>query len=499
MKKTLSLGVIFTIIGLILGTFIAPVFSKEKSINIAEQKAMKDEKNYELLLRFGSIFDIIQDEYVDEPDMEKIMEKATKALLSALGPHSEYMNAKEYKELSERTSGSFGGLGIRVQLEDGLVKAIKVLEDTPAMKAGIEDNDIITKIDDTEVMGLTLSEAVDLMRGDVGEPISLLVIRDGEAEPLAFNFKRDIIKSNPVTFEAKGNIGYITLSEFNGIADEKIKLAIDELTKDIGDKLSGFILDLRGNGGGLLDQAVFVSDIFLEDGEIVSTRGRHKYQTDRKYSVTKDKIDGKKLVVLINGSSASSSEIVAGALQDYKRATIIGTRSFGKGSVQTIRDLPNEAGALRLTSARYYTPSGRTIQAKGIAPDWVVEPIIPKELEKRFTEQQSEASLEGHLQNEDKKLEEEENERAFSYVPRDETLDLQLIYALNFLNGEMEIGEKNIELEEEIAKKSEAEWLKAKEKAEAAKENLEKNLKKMNDKAKTDKDGSEEKKAPTSK
>ncbi len=470
MKKTLSLGIIFTLTGLLLGIYVMPVFSKENTVNYAEHEEEEAQKNYDLLIRFGDIIDIIKDEYVDEPDMEKIMDEATKSLVASLDPHSEYLNAKKYKQLLERTSGAFGGLGIRVQMLDGLVEAVKVLEGTPAERAGIKDNDLISKIDETEVKGLTIGEAVDLMRGEVGEPIELLVKRAGEAELIKFNLNRDIIQTNPVEFERIGDIGYIYLSDFSSVADERVAEAIEELTEEIGDELNGFILDLRGNGGGLLNQAVYVADLFLEQGEITSTRGRYQSQTQRFNSETPDMTKGQKLVILINGDTASSSEIVAGALQDYKRATIIGTRSFGKGSVQTIRPLDNQEGALRLTTARYYTPSGKSIQAQGIVPDWVVEPIIPEELQKRFEENKDETNLKGYLKNEESSSEDEKKTQSPSYVPRNKDNDLQLVYALKFLNDEVKLGEKLADVEDRILKDAEAEWAKLAAEADAKKE-----------------------------
>ena len=468
MKKTISLGVLFTIAGLFLGIFIAPVSSVDKPVNHAEETEQTLQKNYNHLIRFGNILDVIERVYVDEPDMDKIMDKAIEAVVASLDPHSEYLPKKKYKDLIEQTSGSFGGLGIRVQWVDGLVKAVEVLEDTPAEKAGLLDDDLISKIDDVEVKDINLSKAIDMMRGEVGAPIELLIKRQGEDELLKFNLNREIIKLNPVTYEAKENIGYISLSSFSELTEINLKKAIEALTLEIGSDLKGFILDLRGNGGGLLNQAIYTVDLFLKQGEITSTRGRDESQTQRFSAQTDDLTHGQALVVLIDGDTASSSEIVSGALQDYKRATILGTRSFGKGSVQTIMPIGNNDSALRITTARYYTPSGRSIQAQGIVPDWIIKPIIPQGIQDIQIEKTSEATLEGHLTNDTDSSDSEGDLGSYSYVPRDEKFDLQLIYALKFLNGEIEVGEKLAALEAQIKTDIEIEWNKLEKQAEAA-------------------------------
>lgn len=461
MKKTVSIGVIFALAGLFLGIFIAPVSSKDKVVNHAAEKQENLNKNYDHLIRFGNILDVIEQVYVDEPDIDKIMDKAIEAVVASLDPHSEYLNQKRYKELLEQTSGSFGGLGIRVQMIDGLVKAVKVLEDTPAMRVGLEDNDLITKIDDVQVKTINLSEAIDMMRGEVGSPIELMVKREGEAELLKFNLNREIIKLNPVTYEAKGKIGYISLSSFTESTERNLKKAVEALTKEIGkDQIKGIILNLRGNGGGLLNQAIYTVDLFLKEGEITSTRGRDESQTLRFNAETGDMTKGLKIVILIDGDTASSSEIVSGALQDYERATIIGTRSFGKGSVQTIMPIGNDSSALRITTARYYTPSGRSIQAQGIVPDWIVKPIVPDALQEFATDHQSEATLDGHLTNDIAPEDEGKDLGSYSYVPRDEDTDIQLIYALKFLNEEVKLGGTLPDLEAEIKSNIEAEWAK---------------------------------------
>lgn len=467
MKKTISLGILFTIAGLFLGIFIAPVSSVDKPVNHAQETEENLQKNYNHLIRFGNILDVIERVYVDEPDMDKIMDKAIEAVVASLDPHSEYLPEKKYKELMEQTSGSFGGLGIRVQWVDGLVKAVKVLEDTPAERAGLLDDDLISKIDDVEVKGLNLSKAIDMMRGEVGTPIELWVKRQGEDELIKFNLNREIIKLNPVAYEAKGDIGYISLSSFSELTEINLKKAIEALTEEIGADLKGFVLDLRGNGGGLLNQAIYTVDLFITQGEITSTRGRDETQTQRFNAETGDLTQGQPLVVLIDGDTASSSEIVSGALQDYKRATILGTRSFGKGSVQTIMPIGDNQSALRITTARYYTPSGRSIQAQGIVPDWIVIPIIPQGIQDIQIERTSEATLEGHLTNDIDRADGDADLGSYSYVPRDEEFDLQLIYALKFLNGEVEMGEQLAELESQIKTDIEAKWIQLEEQAKA--------------------------------
>lgn len=472
MKKNLSFGILLALAGLFIGNSILPVLAKEKVANQAEASEQKLKNNYDHLIRFGNILDVIERVYVDEPDMDKIMDEAIAAVIASLDPHSEYLNDEKYKALMEQTSGSFGGLGIRVQMIDGLVKAVSVLDDTPAMRAGLKDDDLITKIDETQVKGITLGAAIDLMRGEVGSPIELLVKREGEAELLKFNLNREIIKLNPVSFEAKGNVGYISLTSFSESTELNLKKAIDALTVELGENLTGFILDLRGNGGGLLNQAIYTADLFLKQGEITSTRGRDEDQTMRFNAETGDLTNGKPLVILIDGDTASSSEIVSGALQDYKRATIIGTRSFGKGSVQTIMPIGNDSAALRITTARYYTPSGRSIQAQGIVPDWIVKPIIPEGIKEIQPEGQSEATLKGHLTNDVEGAENSGDLGSYAYVPRDEDADIQLVYALRFLNGKVKLGETLPELEAEIKQKIEDEWKVAEAKMEAIKQEL---------------------------
>jgi carboxyl-terminal processing protease len=386
---------------------------------------------YQLMGLFGDVFARVRADYVEVPDEKKMIENAINGMLTSLDPHSSYMDAASFQDMSEKTRGEFGGLGIEVTMENGLVKVVAPYDGTPAAKAGIQANDLIAKIDTTEVQGLTLNEAVDKMRGAVGSPVNLLVVRQGK-DPFEVKVVRDIIKVESVKFNMEAeDIGYIRMSSFTEQSDVGMAKAIADLDKKAGGKLKGYILDLRNNPGGLLIQAVSVSDAFLEKGEVVSTRGRNPEDVERHNAQKGDLTNGKPLVILINGGSASASEIVAGALQDHKRATLIGTRSFGKGSVQTIIPLGNE-GAIRLTTQRYYTPSGRSIQAKGIDADIVIEQPLPPELEGKNVSTEGEANLRGHITNE---AGGEEGGGSSAYVPEDRTKDVQIKAAIDFLHG----------------------------------------------------------------
>src|SRR5262244_357817 len=325
---------------------------------------------YRQLNLFGDVFERVRADYVEKPDDSKLIETAINGMLAGLDPHSSYMDAKSFRDMQVQTRGEFGGLGIEVTMEDGLIKVVAPIDETPAAKAGVMANDIITKLDDEQVQGLTLNQAVEKMRGPVNTKIKLTIMRKGQDKPVEVSITRDVIRVRSVRSRAEDDVGYIRISQFNEQTTEGLKKAITDLAAQIpAEKLKGFIVDLRNNPGGLLDQAISVSDAFLERGEIVSTRGRNAEETQRFNARAGDLTKTKPIIVLINGGSASASEIVAGALQDHKRATIIGTRSFGKGSVQTIIPLGSGNGALRLTTARYFTPSGRSIQAKGISPD----------------------------------------------------------------------------------------------------------------------------------
>jgi carboxyl-terminal processing protease len=385
---------------------------------------------YRQLNLFGDVFERIRSDYVEKPDDGKLVEAAINGMLTSLDPHSSYMDAKSFRDMQVNTKGEFGGLGIEVTMEDGLIKVISPIADTPASRAGILSGDIITQIDGDAVQGLTLNQAVDKMRGAVKTSVKLTIVRKDRKDPLELKLTREIIQVKSVKFHQEDDVGYVQITQFNEQTTENLRNALDSLKKDVGDdKLKGYVLDLRNDPGGLLDQAIGVCDTFLDKGEIVSTRGRNPEDTKRWDARHSDVTKGKRLVVLINGGSASASEIVAGALQDHKRATLLGTRSFGKGSVQTIIPVGNDA-AIRLTTARYYTPSGRSIQAKGIEPDIKVLEAIPDDL-KGKDEAKGEASLRGHLSN-DKG---EDLSASQAYVATDPTKDTQLIAALDLLRG----------------------------------------------------------------
>src|SRR6266705_2427321 len=328
--------------------------------------------SYKQLDLFGDVFELVRADYVDDVSDETLVEGAINGMLTALDPHSNYLNSKNFNDMKVQTRGEFGGLGIEVSMENGLVKVVSPIDDTPAARAGLKPGDLITHLDGAPVQGLTLPEAVEKMRGPVNSEITLTVRREGQ-EPFDVKLTRATIKIQSVRSHLEGdNIGYIRVTTFNEQTDVGLNNAMKNLKQQAGNKLQGVILDLRNNPGGLLDQAVAVSDAFLDKGEIVSTRGRRSEDAQRYNARPGDIAGGLPVVVLINGGSASASEIVAGALQDHHRAILLGTRSFGKGSVQTIIPLPGH-GAMRLTTARYYTPSGRSIQAKGIDPDIIVD------------------------------------------------------------------------------------------------------------------------------
>jgi carboxyl-terminal processing protease len=387
---------------------------------------------YRQLGLFGDVFERVRTNYVDKPDDSKLVEWAINGMLAGLDPHSSYMDPKSLRDMQIQTTGKFGGLGIELTLEDGFIKVVAAIDDTPAQKAGIITNDIITHIDEEPVQGLTLSQAVEKMRGPASTKVKLKITRQGQDKPIELTIVRQIITVHSVRARLEGNdVVYIRISAFNEKTIDEIKKALNQLSMATGTRgLKGYIVDLRNNPGGLLDQAIFVSDAFLETGEIVSTRGRKAKETQRFMARPGDLAKGKPIIVLINGGSASASEIVAGALQDHKRATIIGTRSFGKGSVQTIIPLGQGNGALRLTTARYYTPAGRSIQAKGITPDIEVSQDVPEEVSARI-DLQGESSLRGHL-----KADGQEETGSQSYVPPDPKSDKALNMALDLMRGE---------------------------------------------------------------
>jgi carboxyl-terminal processing protease len=393
---------------------------------------------YRQLDLFGEVLERVRADYVEKPDDAKMIEAAINGMLMALDPHSSYLNPKEFRDMQVQTRGEFGGLGIEVTMENGVVKVVSPIEDTPAAKAGIMSGDFITALDKEQLLGLTLQEAVEKMRGPVNAPITLTIVRKGVDNPFDVKMVRDVIHIKPVKYNAENDVGYIHITSFNEQTTADLQRAVEDLKKEIGPKLKGYVIDLRNNPGGLLDQAISVSDAFLDQGAIVITKGRNLEETQRSNATPGDITGRQKLVVLINGGSASASEIVAGALQDHHRATIIGTRSFGKGSVQTIIPLGSN-GALRLTTARYYTPSGRSIQAKGIEPEVVVEEELPDGLKDKAAVQSTrgEANLRGHLKGEgepaDSKDEEESGSSA--YVAPDKDKDTQLQYGLDLLRG----------------------------------------------------------------
>jgi carboxyl-terminal processing protease len=387
---------------------------------------------YRNLSMFGDIFERVRAQYVTEPDEEKLVESAINGMLASLDPHSSYLNAKDFSDMRVQTRGEFGGLGIEVTMEDELVKVVSPIDDTPAARAGVLAGDMISKIDGENVRGLTLQEAVEKMRGPINTPIVLTILRDGAEAPIEITIIRDNIRVLAVKSRVEGeDVGYIKITSFTEQTIENLEAAIKDIRDQVGDdKLKGYILDLRLNPGGLLDQAVRVSDTFLDRGEIVSTRGRNESET-RRYSARPGDLTGDKpLIVLINGGSASASEIVAGALQDHRRATVLGTQSFGKGSVQTIIPL-GASGALRLTTALYYTPAGTSIQAKGITPDIKVVEPVPDELKGRL-ESRGESGLRGHIEGQQ---EDENGSGSIAYVPPDPKDDVQLNYALDLIHG----------------------------------------------------------------
>ena len=387
---------------------------------------------YSQLNLFGAVFERVKASYVEKPDNAKLIEGAITGMVTSLDPHSRYMNAKSWTEMQETTSGEFGGLGIEVTMEDGLVKVVSPIDDTPASKAGIMSGDLISKIDGEAVQGMTLEQAVNKMKGPVDTKTKLTIVRKGADAPLEVAITREIIHVRPVRFRVENSdIGYIRITSFNEQTTDALKKAIASITRQVpSEKLAGYVVDLRNNPGGLLDQAVSVSSAFLQRGEVVSTRGRSPEETQRFTAHGGDLTKGKPIVVLINGGSASASEIVAGALHDHKRATIIGTRSFGKGSVQTIIPLGSGNGALALTTARYYTPSGRSIQAQGIAPDIEVLQDVPPELKGRM-DSMAESQMRGHLSA----GEGGEQTGSQSYVPPKEEDDKALHAAFDFLRG----------------------------------------------------------------
>ena len=442
MKKFAMAALGGTLAGVLLTTQIAgPLVAQEATSNTTV---------YEQLDLFGDIFQRIRAQYVEEVDSQKLIEAAINGMLTSLDPHSSFMGAKDFSDMQVQTRGEFGGLGIEVTQEDGFVKVVSPIDGTPADAAGIQSGDFITHVNNESVLGLTLDQAVELMRGEIGSEIIITVVREGVADPFDVSIIRDTIKLTAVKSRVVGSTVVLRITTFN---DQTYSGLEEELKKSVAeaggiDKVNGFIVDLRNNPGGLLVQAIKVSDAFLESGEIVSTRGRNAADDERFNAEPGDLAQGKPVVVLINGGSASASEIVTGALQDHRRAIVVGTKSFGKGSVQTVIPLRN-AGAMRLTTARYYTPSGRSIQALGVMPDIVVKqpvaaPVVAGTEADAATaaaeaKTRSEADLRGAITNDsmtedERKLLEEERARTEEAAKlRDE--DYQLAYAVDILRG----------------------------------------------------------------
>ncbi|MBF9058694.1 PDZ domain-containing protein [Rhodobacterales bacterium HKCCSP123] len=426
--------------GVLLSTQVAgPLIAQEDRANASV---------YEQLDLFGDIFERIRANYVEEVDEAALIEAAINGMLTSLDPHSSYLPPNDFDDMQVQTRGEFGGLGIEVTQEDGFVRVITPMDDTPAMEAGVEAGDFITHVDGEALLGLTLEEAVDLMRGPVGSEIVITIVREGEDEPFDITIVRDRIRLTAVRHRLEGNTAILRVSTFNDQTYPNLREGLQEMIEEVGGlaNLNGVVLDLRNNPGGLLSQAIRVSDAFLEQGEIVSTRGRQPEDGERYNATPGDLIEGLPLVVLVNGGSASASEIVAGALQDHRRAVVVGTNSFGKGSVQSIMPLAGN-GAMRLTTSLYYTPSGRSIQALGIAPDILVEqrdPIEMDEEEESAVSRRNEASLRGALQNstltEDELRQLEEEQAIAEATARLRNEDYQLAYAIDILTGLNALG-----------------------------------------------------------
>ncbi len=428
------------------GTLAGTLLTTQVAGPLIAQEAAQNSSVYEQLDLFGDIFERIRAQYVEEVDSKKLIEAAINGMLTSLDPHSSYLNEEAFGDMQVQTRGQFGGLGIEVTQEDGFVKVVSPMDGTPADAAGIQSGDFITHVNGEAMLGLTLDDAVERMRGEVGSEIVITIVREGVADPFDVSLIRDTIKMVAVKPRLVGNTVVLRISTFNDQTFPGVQEGIKKMVEEAGgiDKVNGFVIDLRNNPGGLLNQAIAVSDAFLETGEIVSTRGRNPADGERFNATAGDLAQGKPVVVLINGGSASASEIVSGALQDHRRAIVVGTKSFGKGSVQTLIPMKGE-GAMRLTTARYYTPSGRSIQALGVMPDIVVkQPLVDPAAETAAEEetaaaQRSEADLRGVLSNDsmsedEKKLLEEERARTEEAAKlRDE--DYQLAYAVDILRG----------------------------------------------------------------
>ncbi|SCY76368.1 S41 family peptidase [Paracoccus tibetensis] len=412
---------------------------------LVAQEAGRNASIYEQLELFGNVFERIRSDYVEAPDDKALIEAAINGMLTSLDPHSSFLSADAYSDMQTQTRGSFGGLGIEVSQEEGMVKVVSPIDDTPAAEAGVQSGDFITHVNGESLLGLTLDQAVDMMRGPVGSEITITLLRQGESEPFDLTMTRDTIKLTAVRSRVEGHAVILRVSTFNDETYDALRAELEKSVAEAGgiERVTGFVLDLRNNPGGLLNQAIAVSDAFLDAGEIVSTRGRAAEESERWNAEMGDLAQGKPMVVLINGGSASASEIVTGALQDHRRAIVVGEKSFGKGSVQTVMPVTSES-AIRLTTARYYTPSGRSIQALGIQPDILVQqprrPAATEEEEARSQSSfsRSEADLRGALGNdvsdeERQQMEEEAAELEATSALRDD--DYQLAYAVDILKG----------------------------------------------------------------
>ena len=431
--------ILVALAGVISGALITTQFTDP----LIAQETKRVKSTYENLDLFGDIFERIRSSYVEEIDEEKLIESAISGMLSSLDPHSSYMAPEDFSTMQVQTRGEFGGLGIEVTQENGFIKVVSPIDDTPAANAGIEAGDFITKVDGESTLGKTLDEAVDKMRGPVGSEIIITVVREGVDEPFDVSIIRDTIEIKAVKARTEGKTIVLRVSSFTSKTYPNLKDSLEKEIKAAGglENVNGVVVDLRNNPGGLLNQAIRVSDAFLESGEIVSTRGRAAGDAERYNATPGDLTNGKPVVVLINGGSASASEIVAGALQDHHRAIIVGTKSFGKGSVQTIIPLSSDGAAMRLTTARYYTPSGRSIQSLGVSPDILVKQRVrsDEDPEKGQKFQRFEADLENSLSN-DSLTEDERNFLENERKQQEETAkmrndDYQLSYALDVLKG----------------------------------------------------------------
>jgi len=429
-----------TLLVLLIGLTLGVMLAIGQGVLAEKEQPSEAALPLEELRTFTEVFARIKKDYVEPVSDKELLENAIRGMLSGLDPHSSYLDPDSFKDLQVGTTGEFGGLGIEVGMEDGFVKVISPIDDTPAQRAGVKAGDLIIRLDEKPVKGMTLRDAVNIMRGKVGTKITLTIIREGEERPLKITITRDIIKVKSVRQRLlEDGFGYLRISQFQSHTGENLAEAIDKLKEESGGKLKGLVLDLRNNPGGVLNAAVEVTDAFIDKGLIVYTQGRIR-DSEMKFSATpRTLLDGAPLVVLVNGGSASASEIVAGALQDHKRAIIIGTRTFGKGSVQTILPLNNNT-ALKLTTARYYTPSGRSIQAEGIEPDIVLQPVKITTLE-HDDGHLKEADLARHLENGKGKEEKktagkpgEKEKKKPAELPLAQT-DYQLYEALNILKG----------------------------------------------------------------